>query len=255
MGKRQEIRARRRRQRMINRLVTIGLVILGGLLIAGALALPSMEAARVRATQQASLTLTPVSTIAPRAFAAPVDKTSLGDPAAPVRVDVWEDFQCPACKVYSENYEPLIIQNYVETGQVYYTYHFYILFPSAMGYPESEDAASAAMCAADQGRFWDYHDMLFANWNGENEGAFAKYRLLAFAESLGLNMDEFKTCFEDKRHVDFINEDMKAGKDLGVTGTPTIFVNGKMVVSPRGERYIPNYEEIAAYIEEALAGK
>jgi protein-disulfide isomerase len=267
MSKRQEIRARRQRQKMMSRLFVIGMVVLGALLIAGALALPGIDAANQRATQQAdltkapatqqaSLTQTPVVTIVPRTITAASDKTSLGDPAAPVRVDVWEDFQCPACKVYSENYEPLIIQNYVETGKVYYTYHFFTSISSyTPGNTESEHSANAAMCASDQGKFWDYHDILFTNWNGENAGGFSDYRLVAFAESLGLDMKEFNTCFEADKYADFVAEDYQKGQDWGVQGTPAIFVNGVVVVSSRGANIIANYEEIAVYIEEALAGK
>ncbi|KAF0108371.1 MAG: DSBA oxidoreductase [Anaerolineaceae bacterium] len=256
MSKRQEARARRRRQQMMSRLLVIGMVILGALLIACALALPSIDAARVRATQQAGLTMTPVSTGVPRTVTAPSDKTSVGDPAAPVRVDVWEDFQCPACQYYSQDIETLIIQNYVETGKVYYTYHFFTSISSyTPGNTESEHSANAAMCASDQGRFWDYHDILYANWNGENAGAFADYRLVAFAEALGLDMKEFNTCFESDKYADFVAEDYQAGKDWGVQGTPAIFVNGVMVVSPRGERYVATYEEIVVYIEAALAGE
>jgi protein-disulfide isomerase len=245
MSKRQEIRARRQRQRLINRLLIIGMVVIGVGLIAAAIILPRLP--------------TPVIDIvaaAPRNFTAPVDKTSIGDPAAPVRVDVWEDFQCPACQYYSQTHEPLIIQNYVEKGKVFYTFHFFTSISAyAPGNTESEHTANAAMCAADQGKFWEYHDVVFANWKGENIGGYADNRLIAFAQFIGLHMTDFKTCFKDNVHADFVAEDYQAGRDLGVQGTPAIYVDGVLVVSPRGEQYIATYEEIVVYIEDALAGK
>jgi protein-disulfide isomerase len=263
MGKRQEMRARRRRRQMTNRIVVIGLVIVGALFIAVALALPAINTANQRATQQAAMTeapatqqaaLTqfPVVTIVPRTFTTLVDRSSIGDPAAPVRVDVWEDFQCPSCKTYSEDREVLIIQNYVETGKVYYTFHFFPGISSyAPGNTESEHSANAALCAADQGRFWDYHDILFANWNGENQGAFADYRLIAFAGALNLDMSKFNECFSADTHADFIAQDMQTGQEWGIRGTPSVFINGTLL----DPGHVPTYEEIAAAIEAILAEK
>ena len=87
----------------------------------------------------------------------------LGDPNAPVKVDVYEDFRCSACLYYTQNVEPQIIQNYVETGKVYYTYHFFIVIDGNDGTDASYRSANAALCAGEQGHFWDYHDTLYAN--------------------------------------------------------------------------------------------
>lgn len=263
MGKRQDLRARRRRRKLINRIIVIILVVLGALLLSAALALPAINTANQNATQQAAMTAAPATqqahltevpivTIEPRTFNALMDKTSLGDPTASVRVDVWSDFQCPACTLYSEQHEPLVLQNYVETGKAYYTYHF---FPSISSYTtgntESEHSSNAAMCAADQGKFWDYHDILAANWNGENQGAFADYRLVAFAQAIDLNMDAWTECFSTDRYGDYIAEDMQAGIDWGVQGTPSVFVNGT-IISPG---YVATYEKISEAIEAILAGE
>jgi len=181
----------------------------------------------------------------------PADGTALGDPNAPVLIEVWEDFQCPACKSFSENVEPLVVQNYVETGKVRYVYrHFPFLDDQAVT-KESDQAANASMCAAEQGRFWDYHDMLFANWNGENAGAYSDKRLVAFAESLGLDMQKFSACFEANRYKDQIEKDRADGTKAGVTGTPSVFVNGK-IISPG---FVPSYDEIARAVDEALAAR
>ncbi len=97
------------------------------------------------------------------------------------------------------------------------------------------------MCANEQGRFWDYHDMLFANWNGENQGAFADARLVAFADTLGLDMDAFNSCFDAQKYQDQVLSDTADGQALGVQGTPTLFVNDQMGQDLYLGQAIPRY--------------
>ena len=253
MSKRQEVRAKRRRQRMVNRITIIGLVVVGALLIALALILPGINNANQKATQMANLTAVPVVTIVPRTFPVPTDRNTIGDPTAPIKIDVWEDFQCSACLNFSKNTEPLIIQNYVNTGKVYYVFHFFPAISSySPGNTESEHAANASLCAADQGKFWEYHDILFANWNGENQGAYVDTRLIAFAESIGLTMKDFKSCLNSDKYGSFISQDFTAGQNQGVSGTPSVFVNNG-IIGKLG--YVPSYQEISGVIEAILAGK
>ncbi len=90
-----------------------------------------------------------------------------GDPKAKVQIDVYEDFQCPACREYTMALEPQLMRNDIATGKVYYVFHSFLIIDRATWaspVKESHQAANAAMCAADQNRFWDYHDMLFNNW-------------------------------------------------------------------------------------------
>ena len=249
MSKRQEIRAARQRERARNRILVIGLVTLGALLIGFAFILPMINTVRNTASETPNPNA--VTPITPVVINATVDGQHLGDPNAPVKIDVWEDFQCPACRNYSQTVEPLVITNYVETGKVYYTFHFYPLIDGGNPGGESHHAANAAMCASEQGRFWDYHAILYANWNGENQGSFADARLVAFAESLGLDMTAFNTCFQSDRYANFINQDLLTGQTAGVHGTPSVFVDGQ-IVTPG---YVPSYEQLAAAIETALASK
>jgi protein-disulfide isomerase len=176
------------------------------------------------------------------------DGPALGDPNAPVRIDVYEDFQCPACRSYSEQIENQVVENYVATGQVYYVFrHFPFLDDGALS-KESDQAANASMCAAEQDRFWDYHDILFANWNGENQGAFSDSRLIAFAESLSLDMEAFNACFEENRYQGEIEADLAAGRRAGVQGTPSVFVQGQLITPG----FVPSYEDISTAVEAAL---
>jgi protein-disulfide isomerase len=174
--------------------------------------------------------------------------TSLGNPGAAVKIEVFEDFKCIACKTYSESVEPEVIQNIVSTGDVYYYFHQRPFLDNASAVKDSDRSAIAAMCAAEQNRFWDYKTMLFANfYSVPNE--FSKKRLLAFAEELNLDMDAFSDCYQENRYKDVINEEIVLGDELKVTGTPSVFVNG-IVVSPG---YVPTYEDIKEAVEAALA--
>ncbi len=167
-------------------------------------------------------------------------------------MDVWEDFQCSGCLSYSRSLEPQVIQTFVDTGKVYYTFHFYPFIDGGQG--ESHDAANAAMCAAAQGKFWDFHAIAFANWLGENAGSYTKDRLTAFAQDIGLNMTDFNKCFAADTYAAEIQKDVTAGDALGVPPTPGIFVDGKMVVSSAGPNYIPSFDDISKAINAALNG-
>ncbi|GAB4579134.1 MAG: DsbA family protein [Anaerolineales bacterium] len=183
--------------------------------------------------------------ITPRDLPNP-DGRQLGNPDAPVVMEVFEDFQCPACRSFTEDVEPALIENYIKTGQVLFIYRFYPFLDDRSTTKESDQAANASMCAAEQDRFWDYHDMLFANQAGENRNAFSNRRLQAFAETLGLDMEGFNACFEDNKYRAEINQDLALARERLVTGTPTVFINGQI---------LPNfsYATISGAIEAALA--
>jgi protein-disulfide isomerase len=178
------------------------------------------------------------------------DGNALGDPDAPVVVEVFEDFQCPACRNFSDEIEPLIVDKFVTTGDIRYIYRHYPFIDDRAPTNESDQAANASMCAAEQDRFWDYHDVLFANWNGENRGAFSDRRLIAFAENLNLDMTAFEACFKENRYQEEINQDFLAGRNSGISGTPSVLVNGQRVGDPG---FVPSYEQIERAIEAELA--
>jgi protein-disulfide isomerase len=132
-----------------------------------------------------------VVSITPKANYIQADGVHLGDPNAPVKVDVYEDFRCVACLNYTQNYEPQIIQTYVNTGKVYYTYHSFIVIDGYDNSGASYQAANAALCAAEQGDFWNYHDILFANQITEDASYFTNERLITMAQNLKLDMKVF----------------------------------------------------------------
>ena len=191
------------------------------------------------------------ATAAPGALPNPIG-LSLGDPHAPVTIDVFEDFQCPACKYFTESIETVVIRNLVVNGKARYVYHHFPFLDGegAQNGGESDQAANASMCANEQGRFWEMHHSLFANWNGENRGGFRDSRLQALAESTGLDMDLFYACFTANKYQAEIQADFDLGLQMGVSGTPTVFVNSVQAGRP-GK--IATYEEIAQAVEQALS--
>ena len=248
MSKRQEIRERRRREQLRNRIIVILLVVVGALLVTFTLILPSLNNARTaaNATKTAeNATPVPVVTITPRVFNTKVDGLHLGDPNALVKVDVYSDFRCSACLYYVQNLEPEIIQKYIETGKVYYTFHNYIVIDQD-GTDASYRSANAAMCANEQNRFWDYHDTLYANQITESASLFTDARLVKMAENLKLDMTAFNQCFQAKKYASVVKNDITQGQSLKITGTPSIFVNGTL---------LSNFQQITQAIDTALAGK
>jgi protein-disulfide isomerase len=249
MSKRQEIRERRRREQIRNRIIVIVLVVLGALLVTFALILPSINTAMVAANETqtaANASPVPVVTVVPKVLNTQVNGVHLGDPNAPVKVDTFEDFRCSACLYYSENVEPQIIQDYVETGKVYYTYHFYIVIDGNDGTDASYRSALAALCANEQNRFWDYHDTLYANQITESASLFTDARLVKMAENLNLDMTAFNQCYQAKKFANEIQTDVALGQSMNITGTPSVYVDGTLV---------SNFSLVAQSIDSALAGK
>ncbi len=237
-SKRQERREKMRKASMRSRLTTLGLITAGALLIVIAFVWPQF-------TTVDDLIIPPAKTL-PNA-----NGLSLGDPNAPAVIEVFEDFQCPACQYFSDNIEPLIVQYLVETGKARLVFRHYPFIdgPGVSG-GESDQAANAAMCANEQGKFWEMKAILYANWNGENKGNLNDRRLTAMAEAINLDMNTFNACFNANKYKADIQADFDRGEELGVSGTPSAFVNGAKVGQP-GK--IPTFQEIAVAVD-AIAG-
>lgn len=242
IGKRDAVRAqrtRKKRQQRMNTLLWVGGFIIFLLLL---FAFPTIYNSLKPAGE--FIRITPV------AYPMMEGKT-IGNPNAPVRIEVYEDFQCPACAEFSKSIESRLLESsYINEGLVQYEFMHYPFLDSNAVTKESHQAANASMCALEQDRFWDYHELLYINQGAvENGGSFNDKRLQAFAESLGLDMSAFNQCFSDNKYSTEIEADFQKGQSIGVTGTPSVFVNGT-IVTPR---YVPSYEELEAAIQTALA--
>jgi protein-disulfide isomerase len=231
MSKREELRERRGQERARRRL-TYALVTVGmALILVAVLMLPNFTPAG------------DFVTVTARAWPQS-NGTSLGDPQAPVLVEVFEDFQCPACRRFNEAIEPPIIDAYVATGKARLAFLQYPFIGN-----ESLQAAKASLCAAELNRFWDYKEILFANQTGENVGAFLDSRLVAFAESIGIDAEDFRACLNSDRYDETIAAEFQRGNEMGTTGTPSVFVNGVQVAPG----FVPSVEQLTQAIEAALA--
>lgn len=166
---------------------------------------------------------------------------SKGNPDAPVVVEVYADFQCPWCRRFTLGPERQLEEEYVRQGKVLLMFrHFAFL---------GEESRWAAECANEQGRFWDYHDKLFLEQSGENVGTFRKENLKRFAAELGLNTKQFNQCLDSGKYSTKVQEETLEGRRRGVRGTPSVFVNGKLL--ERGLDYPSIREAIEAELKRA----
>jgi protein-disulfide isomerase len=177
------------------------------------------------------------------------DGKALGPKTAKVLVQEFGDFQCPFCAEFFHSVEPQIMRDFVISGTIRYEFHHFIVIDSNTGGNESHRAAEASECANEQGRFWDYHNMLYSNQQGEGSGAFADRRLKAFAAALGLDAQKFNTCFDSGRYVNAVNADNALGTQMGVKGTPTLFINGVAVNNAL------DYNEVKQKIQALVAAQ
>ncbi len=228
-------KSKKNRRNNSSRIPIIGVVVVGALLIALALILPNMKSATEVVVPE---------TVVNRPTG---DGLTLGDTSAPAKIEVFEDFQCPACKQFTEDIEPLVLEKLVTSGKAYYVFQNYPFLDTNSAAKESRGAANASLCANEQGKFWEYHDTLFANWNGENQGAFSDAHLVEFANGLELDATDFQACVDENRYADDVQASFDNGNKMGVNGTPSVFVNGVMITPG----YIPSYEDIAAAVEAA----
>lgn len=145
----------------------------------------------------------------------------LGDPNAPITLVEFGDYQCYFCNQFFHTTEDKLFKNYVETGKVKVIFKDFTIIG-----PDSVTAAHAAHCADDQGQFWKYHDILYNNWTGENNGWASSEKLLQFAKDVELDIDEFSQCMINSKHTSIIVNSNQDAKDLGLSGTPAFFVIG-----------------------------
>ena len=160
----------------------------------------------------------------------------LGDQNAPVTFIEYGDFQCPFCGKFFKETESVLREKYVKTGKVKFIYRDFAFLGQ-----ESFWSANAARCAGEQGKFWEYHDYLFNNQRGENQGTFSKANLKNFASALGLDRGKFDSCLDGDKYLDAIQAQTKAGGEAGVTGTPANFINGVLYA---GALPVANFTQI-----------
>jgi len=153
--------------------------------------------------------------------ASPDDDPLKGSEDAPVTIIEFSDFQCPLCEGFYTETLPQIEEAYIKTGKVKFIYRD---FPLRNTHSYAQKAAEAAECADDQGKFWEYHNMLF-----ENQDALKITDLKKYAADLELDTEKFNTCLDSGEKEEEVNADLKDGESYRVGGTPTFFINGQVL--------------------------
>jgi protein-disulfide isomerase len=166
---------------------------------------------------------------------------TVGSSSASVTLDLWADFQCPVCKQFTESVEPSIMSEYVSVGKARLIFHDFAFIGT-----ESTQAAIGGLCAADQGKFWPYHDYVYANQGAENSGALSDGKLKAIAQAVGMDTTTFSSCLASSAKRQAVQDEATQAQSMGISGTPTLYVNGTQVPNPL------DYGAVSAAIDAAL---
>jgi len=153
----------------------------------------------------------------PRQKIAASDSPTKGAPNAPIELIEFSDFQCPFCQRANPTVQQ-VLNTYGD--RIRFVYRHYPL----PNHPNARPAAEAASCAGEQGKFWPYHDRLFANPSKLSAGD-----LKQAAAELGLDAAKFNTCVDTHKEQAKVDADLRAGEGAGVDGTPAFFINGRMI--------------------------
>lgn len=164
---------------------------------------------------------------APQIFQVSIDDDPVkGNPNAPVTVVEYSDFQCPFCSRFFQQTLPLIEEYYIDTGKIKFVYKD---LPLDSLHPNARAAHIAAECADEQGKFWEYHDVLFEKqpqWSNlassELQNTFTE-----FATDMGLQAASFESCMQSPNIADEVNKDTLEAASYGATGTPTFFIGNE----------------------------
>ena len=161
---------------------------------------------------------------------------SAGNPSAPVTIVEFSDFQCPFCQRLSPTLKQ-VLDKYGDNVQVVWKD-----FPLTQIHPSAFKAAEAARCAGEQGKYWDYHDQLFAR-----QQSLQANDLKTYASVLGLDTTKFDACLDSSRHADRVRTGIAEGTQLGIDSTPTVYINGRRLAGAQP------FHVLASVIDEELS--
>ena len=151
---------------------------------------------------------------------------AMGNDNAKVTLIAFEDFRCPFCEKFFSGVLPQLKKDYIDTGKVKFYYRNY----QFLG-PSSVLAGNAGECANEQSKFWDFHDYMYQNQPDESDTSmFTVDNLTQIAGNLGMNSNQFQQCLSSTKYAQNVTDDMTAGQKVGVSATPTFFINGNPIV-------------------------
>jgi len=156
------------------------------------------------------------------------DDPVLGQAGAKVTIIEFGDYQCPSCRMFWREVEPRLKKDYIDTGKAKLVYRD---FPIVQIHPDAPMAAMAADCAVDQGKYWQMHDKIFREQD-KGEDSLVRFKaadLKKWAKAIGLDTAAFDECLDSARYRDEVAKDKADGDSVGIQGTPTFFVNGRVI--------------------------
>jgi protein-disulfide isomerase len=220
-------------------LMTVGAILVAAVIV-GFVVMSSNKGGGSATTVQTPLAFMPT---------AQADGPALGPKNALVTVDVWSDFQCPACDAFAKSTLIDVTKKYVPTGQVRFVDHAIWFIGQSQGNQESLNAGAAAECAGLQNQYWPYHDYLFANQGTENGGWVTPALINGIAAKIGLDTAKFSSCYDGGTGQSTVKDNTALADKVPVKGTPTIQINGVAIDS----QYVPTADQLSAAIDKALA--
>lgn len=167
---------------------------------------------------------------------------SKGELSSPVLMVEYSDFVCPFCGLFFKQTLPLIDEQYIKTGKVRFFYKDFIVVGG-------EKAAEAAHCAEEQGKFWEYHNLLFERQLKDKNKWSSPEIHQGYAKQLGLNEDDLLECFDEGRYQSKVDGSTQEGRRNGLTGTPSFFINGEKVAGAQ------NFKVFKEIIERELGNR
>lgn len=177
-------------------------------------------------------TRTRLPTITPNPSETPLPPgRTIGNVNAKVSLVLYADFQDPYSKQFYRDTEEQLLNDYVRTGKISYTYKYFpVIDQDRIG--ESHWAAYAAECANDQGKFWDYHDKLYYEYRGPNSGAFTRDNLKKYAGELNLDLKTFNPCLDSDKYAKLVYDQLFEALQIKLPGTPYFLLNGRKLDTP-----------------------
>lgn len=216
---------------MDNQLFLPASILIAGLMIGGAVLYTRSDSPKVAANNGAAIQ--PVAGGTQQAGGvvnvSADDDAVLGNPDAPVTIIEFSDFQCPFCRKFWKETIPQIKKDYLLTGKAKLVYRD---FPLTQIHPGATPAAEGAECAKEQGKFWEMHDAIFEEQEKQGSGTvqFTADDVKKWAAKIGLNTSKFNQCLDSGKYKQEVEKDIADGSAAGVTGTPAVFVNGRLIV-------------------------
>lgn len=229
MSKRKKIRERQRKTKQQRKMITLGLIIIGAGLIAAVLIYPSTQFNTQFNTRYMA------------------NDNAMGNPDAPIKIVEYSDYKCGHCGAFAYKTESLLVDAYVKTDQVYFVSRSVGMMLRST---ESVLATEASYCAGNQNKYWEMHDLVFAN----QTIPFSEAQLKKWAKTIGLDMDAYESCMDNNTYAERVNQDEADAKAEGVEGTPTFIITYK-VNGEEVKKILPGdypFEAFQQMLDEAL---